>query len=249
MKITLEEVRKKCRRNNTESNNRLHWFASKFSIYFSFIFLKLRFSADQVTITFFLVGLLGSGSYAFNSIIMSIVGYILFRLHIIIDMSDGDVARFNQSFSIRGAYWDAVIHSILNPLYYIFICFSFYLQFDNNLFIVIGALLGLSSSVLMAVKNNYFKAMLYNGIDLNKKASASDFKKNTTLENMKFKLIYVLSEILSVEGFVFLTVFVRLLDIELLAYILLSIYFFSNILITAVKFYQFSYTGKSFTKA
>ena len=67
---------------------------------------------------------------------MSIVGYILFRLHIIVDMSDGDVARFNQNFSIRGAYWDAMIHSVLNPLYYISICFSFlgnsYLSnFDN----------------------------------------------------------------------------------------------------------------------
>lgn len=251
MKITLEEVRKKCRRNNAESNNRLHWFASKFSIYFSFIFLKLRFSADQVTITFFLVGLLGSGSYAFNSIIMSIVGYILFRLHIIIDMSDGDVARFNQNFSIRGAYWDAIIHSVLNPLYYISICFSFYLQFDNNSFIIIGALLGLSSSVLMAVKNNYFKAMLFNGMSLTKNVTLDSpvEKKLNIKKNIKYKSIYFLSEILSIEGFIFLTVFVRLFDKELFAYILLFIYFFSNILITAVKFYQFSYNGKTFTKS
>ena len=181
-KTSLSDVKKGCKRKNAEANNKLHWFSSKFSIYLSYVFIKLRFTADQVTIIFFLVGLLGVFSFGLNSLPLSILGYLLFRLHIIIDMSDGDVARFNQSFSIRGAYWDAVIHSILNPLYYIFICFSFYIQFDNVLFILIGPLLGLSSSVLMAVKNNYFKAMLYNGLALNKQSSASDFKKNSVAE-------------------------------------------------------------------
>ena len=250
-KITLINVKEGCRRKNSEANNKLHWFSSKFSIYFSYIFIKLRFTADQVTIIFFLIGLFGVFSYGFNSLSLSILGYMLFRLHIIIDMSDGDVARFNQSFSIRGAYWDAVIHAILNPLYYIFICFSFYLQFDNNLFIVIGALLGLSSSVLMSVKNNYFKAMLSNGMSLTKNVVLDSpvEKKPNIKKNIKYKSIYFLSEILSIEGFIFLAVFVRLFDKELFAYILLFIYLFSNILITAVKFYQFSYNGKTFTKA
>ena len=52
-KIYLKEVKKRCKRENSIANNRLHWFSSNFSIYFSYVFLKLRFSADFVTVLFF----------------------------------------------------------------------------------------------------------------------------------------------------------------------------------------------------
>ena len=244
MKLTLNETREKCKRKDNKLNNKLHWLSSKFSIYFSFFFLKLRLSADQVTIIFFLIGLIGALLFTFNSIILSVIAYIMFRLHIIIDMSDGDVARFNQSYSIRGAYWDAVIHSIVNPLYYVFISYSFYVQFNNDIFLILGAFSGISSSVLMAVKNNYYKAMLFNKISL-------EDKKNNHLKvkNFKFFILFTLSEIMSIEGFVLLTVLVRLIDIELLAFILVFAYIGFNILISLVKFYQFSYSGKTFTKS
>ena len=247
---SFKEVVNKSKRANNEANSKLHWFSSKFSSYTSYFLIRIGVSADQATILFFLIGLTGSLLYISVSPLITFLGYILWRLHIIIDMSDGDIARFNRSFSIRGSYWDAVIHSVLNPLYYILSCFSFYLQFDNNLFIIIGALLGLSSSVLMGVKNNYFKAMLYNGITLKPHSlSTSNTENNKSFtQNIKIKLTYFLSEILSIEGFVLLTVFVKLFGIEFLAYILISIYFFSNILITAVKFYQLSYTGKTYSK-
>lgn len=244
MKLTLNETRDKCKRKDNKLNNKLHWFSSKFSIYFSFFFLKLKLSADQVTIIFFLIGLVGALLFTFNSIILSVIAYIMFRLHIIIDMSDGDVARFNQSYSIRGAYWDAIIHSIVNPLYYVFISYSFYVQFDNDIFLILGAFSGISSSVLMAVKNNYYKAMLFNKISL-------EDKKNNHLKvkNFKFFILFTLSEIMSIEGFVLLTVLVRLIDIELLAFILVFAYLGFNILIGAVKFYQFSYKGSAFSKS
>ena len=171
MKVTLTEVKDKCKRKNAEANNRLHWFASNFSIYFSYIFIRMGLSADLVTIIFFISGLIGSVFYLFDSIIFSLIGYFFFRLHIIIDMSDGDVARFNKSFSIRGSYWDSMIHSILNPLYHLSISFSYYLVFDNIIFLIIAPFLVLSSSLLMAVKNNYFKALLFNNKTENKKSS------------------------------------------------------------------------------
>lgn len=237
-KITLQNTKEKCKRKNAEANNKLHWFASKFSIYFSYFFLKLRFSADQVTIIFFVVGLLGSFLYSFDSLILSVLGYAMFRLHIIIDMSDGDVARFNKSYSIRGAYWDAVIHSIVNPLYYVFISYSFYLQFNNENFMILGALAGVSSSVLMAVKNNYYKAMLFNNEILKAKKEI-----NSQNKSLKFKLFFLVTEFLSIEGFIFLTILVRFLDVELLALILIPSYIGANVLISGIKFYQLSYKG------
>ena len=238
MKITLKETKEKCKRKNSEANNRLHWFSSKFSIYFSYLFLKLKLSADQVTVLFFCIGLLGCFFYSFNSLFMSIIGYTMFRLHIIIDMSDGDLARFNQSFSIRGAYWDAVIHSVLNPLFYILILYSFYIQFDNVSFLLIGPIAGLSSSILMGVKNNYYKAMLFNNEILKVKK-----EENTQKRKFIFQLFFITSEVLSIEGFVFLTLVVRYLEVEILAMILSICYISANIFISIIKFYQLSYKG------
>ena len=118
---SFKEVVNRCKRRNNEAMEKLFWFSSKISIHFSYLLIRLGVSADQATILFFLVGLTGSFMYIFESPLLTFLGYVFWRLHVIIDMSDGDLARFNQSFSIRGAYWDAVIHSILNPLYYVFI--------------------------------------------------------------------------------------------------------------------------------
>lgn len=242
--ITLDDVREKCKRKNAEANNRLHWFSSKFSIYFSYFFLKLNLSADQVTFLFFLLGLSGSLCYSFNSVILTIIGYVLFRLHIIVDMSDGDVARFNQTFSIRGAYWDAVIHSIVNPLYYVLISYSFFVQFNNELFLIFGAFAGVSSAVLMAVKNNYYKAMLFNGESYKPKIKEASYNKS-----FKFKIFFLASEVLSIEGFVLLTVAARVVNEEVLAFALLVIYLLANVMISLIKFYQLSYKGVYTTKS
>jgi len=153
-------------------------------------------------------------------------------------MSDGDVARFNQSFSIRGAYWDAVIHSILNPLYFVFISYSFFIQFNNNIFLILGAFMGVSSSVLMGVKNNYYKAIFSNEVSSNPIKNISSVNKS-----LISKLFSLVSEGLSIEGFVLLTVVVRFIDKELLAIILLLLYLSSNLLVSTVKFYLLSYKG------
>ena len=236
--ITLLEVKKRCKRKNAEANNRLHWFSSKFSIYFSYFFLKMRFTADQVTFIFFFVGLIGSLLYAFNSLALSLIAYFFFRLHIIIDMSDGDVARFNKSFSIRGAYWDAVIHSILNPLYFVFISYSFFIQFNNNIFLILGAFMGVSSSVLMGVKNNYYKALFSN------KISTSPIKSKKSVDkSIKDNLFALISNGASIEGFILITVLVRFVDKEVFAIVLLIGYLILNIVISIVKFYLLSFKG------
>lgn len=242
-KVYLKEVKRRCKRENAVANNRLHWFSSKLSIYFSYVFLKLRFSADLVTIIFFILGLIGAFLFSCNSVVSSLFAYVFWRLHIIVDMSDGDVARFNKSFSIRGAYWDAVIHSILNPLYFIAISYSFFLQFDNNIFLIFGCFTGLSCSVLMGIKNNFYKAKFFN-----KEIYSPGIEKKSNSNNLLGKLFFVLSETLGIEGFLFLTMIVRIIDIESFGIGLLVAYFIFNSLIGGIKFYNLSYFGYYRTK-
>ena len=242
MKITFDSVLEKSRKKNFKASNNLHWFSSKLSIYFSYIFIKLRLSADQVTIIFFITGLIGSFLYMSTSPIITFLGYLFFRLHIIFDLSDGEVARFNNSSSIRGSYWDSMIHSLLNPLYALFICISYYKIFHNNIFLIIAPFITLIFSLTLAVKHNYYKALFNN--------KGTQNPKNIKLYKSFFsRLIYVFSEIISLEGLVLTSIFIKIFGIE--DYALYSLVLFSvfNLLLVFVKFYLFSYTNSIYTKS
>jgi len=146
-KISLSEVREKTRRPNAETNNRIHWFSSKFSVYFSYFFINIGLSADRVTNLFLLAGVVGAIYVKYP-----VISYLLWRLHIILDMSDGDIARFNQTYSIRGKYWDALNHSIINPAYCFFIGLNFYNKYDDVLYLYLSASMMFAQSFILNSK-------------------------------------------------------------------------------------------------
>lgn len=232
---SLEEVSQRAARANPEANNKLHFFASKFSIYFSWLFINLRLSANQVTILFFIVGCMGAAAFAFN---FFIAGYLLWRLHIIFDLCDGDVARFNKSFSINGAYWDYMIHSILYPLVFLSICYSYYVEYSDQCWIIIGAFGSIVVSQLMAVKNNYYRAMLFSNRSLDVSESAE------SKEGLAYEVKRMVLSILSFEGFLFVITLGSLLSMnEVITLSVLIFYVFIFLAIVVVKFIQFSKKG------
>ena len=240
MRYSLSEVKEKCKRDNKKANDKLHWFSSKFSIYFSYIFINLRLNADHVTIIFFIIGLLGSISYGSSNISFIILGYILFRLHIIFDMCDGDVARFNKSFSIRGAYWDSMIHSALNPLYYLFFCISLFNIHSDSFFLLISPFLTLSMSLNMSVKNNFLKAKFQNK-DL-------EIEKLKINNKSRFGAFNLIAELTSIEGFVFLAIPVFYFQNLYISKIFVIAYLLFNISKSFIKFILLSYKGAYYNR-
>jgi phosphatidylglycerophosphate synthase len=238
--INLSEVREKSRRDNAIINNRVHWFSSKFSIYFSYFFINLGLSADSVTKIFFLIGLAGALAAFKGGLIGSIIAYICWRLHIIIDMSDGDVARFNKSFSHRGKYWDAMIHSILNPLYSLLIPLGCFYQSHDVQFVFLGIGLMFSQSLLLATKYNF-------------PSDAKITEAPTQIGefepwSIKRKVINQASELAGMEGFLSISLLLICLGVRDLLNLVFAGYITINLLISGIKFYQLSYYNKTFSK-
>ncbi|MDH5523649.1 MAG: CDP-alcohol phosphatidyltransferase family protein [Desulfobulbaceae bacterium] len=84
----------------------------KVSIYFTWICLKLEMSANQVTVLSGVVAVIGGLMLASDSKILVITGVLCFHLFAILDMCDGEVARYRKQGGVAGHYLDWFMHFI-----------------------------------------------------------------------------------------------------------------------------------------
>jgi phosphatidylglycerophosphate synthase len=236
--IILNEVKKRAKKKNNDSFKKLFFFSSRFSIYFSWVFLNIGFNANQVTAVFFLTGLL-SGLFflSFNPLYI-LIGVILWRLHIIFDLCDGEVARFNQSFSINGAYWDYMIHAVLFPMCFFSITYALSQHFSNPQFLIVGAIGSIVLSLMLAVKNNYYRAMLFSDERLDISKSAQQIHK------VKYSLKDIILYVTSFDAMIVIYLIFCLIGAsQYLFFGLLICYILFFFLLGTAKFFLFSRDG------
>lgn len=229
-------------RSDSKANNSVHFFASKFAPRISYLAHKLGITGDQMTIIFFLTGVISSFVLRNPGIIYSVIGYILFRLHIIFDMCDGNLARINKSFSKRGVYWDSMAHNIINPLIVMNITHSIFKQTDDIRFYYIQGPLILIIALTSAVKNNYYKA-LYNW---NQPEKVGEIQQKNSITKFIF---YLTSEVIGMEGIILFPFLYHLLNFSNnLALVILIFFALGNSCVVLIKFLLLSYTQKRIKK-
>ena len=236
--IALKEVKQRAVKKNNDAFKKLFFFSSKFSIYFSWIFLNIGLNANQVTALFFLTGFVSALCFLSFDPLNILIGLILWRLHVIFDLCDGEVARFNQSFSINGAYWDYMIHAVLFPLCFFSISYALSQHFSNSNFFILGAIGAIVLSLMLAVKNNYYRAMLFSGESLDVSKSARKIHK------AKYSLRDIILYLTSFDAMMFIYLGLCLIDAsQYLFFGLLACYISFFFVLGAVKFFLFSRDG------
>jgi phosphatidylglycerophosphate synthase len=108
-------------RSDQQRNDVTHFFSRHCVNPVAYIFYLLGFTPNQVTAVFILTGIIGAG-FAFNGSFL--IAYFLWRLHIIIDMADGSVARVTGMMSEYGDVLDKVGHHVIYPLYWVGILYA-----------------------------------------------------------------------------------------------------------------------------
>lgn len=111
--MDYKEFKEKSLRTDVSINNRLHFFSSHLSTPCAFTLYKIGLNANQATLLFGLLGII-SALFFYNN--MMLIGYVLFRLHIIVDMADGTIARAQKKFSEYADGFDKVNHILVNTL-------------------------------------------------------------------------------------------------------------------------------------
>ena len=91
-----------------------HWagrlYIRRVSPYATRLFLRLGMSPDAVTWLFVLVGIAAVALVALDGLLPVIGAFLLIQLQILLDCSDGEVARWQGRSSPRGIYLDRVGH-------------------------------------------------------------------------------------------------------------------------------------------
>lgn len=98
-------------RTDASANDRIHFFSRFFSTYFAFVFYRLGFSPNQVTSLFLVVGCFSGASLYCG---YGLLAYICWRLHIILDMADGALARATKTYSKHATGFDRSNHIVIN---------------------------------------------------------------------------------------------------------------------------------------
>lgn len=158
MSVSLAEVRKKSKRHNYEDNRRTMFFSSRVSVYFTYLFARAGLSADAATLAFALAGLAACALAYLPLAYSPMLAFLAYRLHVILDVVDGEVARFRGTASPAGAYADFVTH------YFVYTHIGFacgmnaFFTGGRIIDIVLGFLISFGLVMNLAAKDCWYRA-------------------------------------------------------------------------------------------
>jgi len=91
-----------------------HWvgrlYGRKLSPYATWVFARLGWSPNAVTIAFIACGMAAGVVIAIGGLATAVVGALLIQMYLILDCSDGELARWSNRKSVSGVYLDGVGH-------------------------------------------------------------------------------------------------------------------------------------------
>lgn len=134
--MNIKELREICQPKRTEPF--LTRTIRRFSIYITWILTFTPITANQVTLSMLFFDLLGAAMIVFGDYTYAVIGVGFTLLSFVIDVVDGEVARYRKTQSIDGAYLDLLIHRISKPLFIMAIAFNVFFRQGDVTILILG---------------------------------------------------------------------------------------------------------------
>lgn len=138
---SITELRKICQ--NTRPSifsDFLSKFYYRIAIYFTWVCLLLGLSANQVTVLSGIIAFIGGLLLGSSHYLCMLTGVLFFHLFAILDMSDGEVARYRKQGGVNGHYLDWYMHFISSTSFMIGLFLASYTQLTNPFLLLIALL-------------------------------------------------------------------------------------------------------------
>jgi hypothetical protein len=157
--FSIRELRAVCQKTapNPEKESKIGRFTRIFSIYLTYVFLRLPFTPNQISVIGVLVFFLGVAMYFSNNWYIQLLGPVFYFLSILLDGVDGEVARFRNAQSIVGGqYVEPVSHDIMYSLFFMLLGVAAYYQFDTVWVLYAGAAASLAKVLYRALELRFW---------------------------------------------------------------------------------------------
>jgi hypothetical protein len=114
---SMKELLEKCLDKDRPDIVLLAWdrFFIRVTIYLTRVLLEMRVSANQATGLGLLSVLIGGALIAFPQPLFWYIGLFFIASWEVFDFVDGQIARYNKTSSMKGAWWAGICHHIIEP--------------------------------------------------------------------------------------------------------------------------------------
>ncbi len=149
-KPTLANL-KKVTRSSRDADPYTWYIARPISIFLTWLLVRTPITANQVTFTQIVFGIIGAILIGLGPVRYAIFGVILLQIGFIFDNSDGEIARWKGQESINGVLLDLVGHTIVITLYMFTLGFGVWMRTGHIEVLVSGFL---SSMFVIKIERN-----------------------------------------------------------------------------------------------
>jgi phosphatidylglycerophosphate synthase len=118
---TISELRESLQREKIEGRERpwgYVWLQRGPSIYLTWLIAKTPLQPNTITGASILAGIIGMLLLSSGRWGIMLLGIFFFYLNLILDRVDGELARYRQTFSLKGIYGDEINHLIIPALFF-----------------------------------------------------------------------------------------------------------------------------------
>lgn len=164
---SIKELRKICQKKGEAGKEAfINRFFRNFSIYFTWFFLHLKgLTANQVTVLGTVLFVLGSLCFIKGYCWLNLLGLVFLWLAHIVDLSDGEVARYRGSGNgLGGTFVEPMTHDIKYAVFFVSLALGEYSSFSYPLLLIfLGFAASMSKTLLRLAKLRYISAVLQSG--------------------------------------------------------------------------------------
>jgi CDP-alcohol phosphatidyltransferase len=152
-----------------DRRNEEHWagrlYMRRVSPYFTWLFIRIGFSPNQLTYMMIVCGVLGGAAVAAgHGLVSAIAGAALIQAYLLLDCSDGEVARIRGRTSVTGVYLDRIGHYLSEVALLAGLGVRAQGAFENGGYVELGLLAALGAALIKAETDNVVVARAKSGL-------------------------------------------------------------------------------------
>lgn len=167
--------------------------SSRLAPYCVKLVLKTNITANQINIFCFLFIFIIAPFIAFGNYWVTLIGALLLQLIIVLDFSDGGIARAKKMVTLEGEYYSELQHTFIPPVLMIALSIKTYLYFNNPWWLFVGSIIILTMYMTIFSRVAKDSVALNHQLDKNKNVKAKpdlNIITGDTREGMKENYIF-----------------------------------------------------------